>query len=116
MLLSAIHNLLSKNSIAKLGDEKKKGITNPDFEKAFAGRDGVDDNVGELFSELGEIEFENPDLRKVKRELGRDKELFGMLTSLVPHEDHHHKKHHDKHDKHDKKHDKNEVQGGDYEG
>ena len=106
MLLSAIHNLLHKNSIAKLGDEKKKGITNPDFEKAFAGRGDVDDNVGELFSELGEIEFEKPDLRKVKRNLGRDTELFGMMTSLVP-SDHHH--HHHKDKKHNHK--NNDYQG-----
>ena len=83
LLLSAIHNLLHKNSISSMGKQKHKGISQPDFEKAFSGRTGVGDGVAELFNELSEIEFEKPDLRKVKRNIGRDDELFGMLTSLA---------------------------------
>ena len=73
LLLAGIHNLLSKNSFKAMGEQKHKGITNPDFDRAFLGKaEGEDENVAELFEELGEMEFEKPDLREMQRNLGRD--------------------------------------------
>ena len=80
LLLAGIHNFLHKNSLRSMGKLKKKGISDPDFEKAF---EGHDDSVRELFSDLSEVEFEKPDLRKARREIGRDNELFGMITNLA---------------------------------
>ena len=83
MLLAAVHNIMHKNSLSSMHDMKHKGITNPDFEAAFLG--GADDeNIAELFEEMSEMEFEKPDLRAVKRNIGRDPELFEMLMGLPP--------------------------------
>ena len=35
-----------------------------------------------LFEEMSEMEFEKPNLREVRRNIGRDKELFDMVTGL----------------------------------
>ena len=37
MLLSAVHNLLSKNSLASMGGQNHKGISEADFDAAFVG-------------------------------------------------------------------------------
>mmetsp|Transcript_23375 Transcript_23375/g.31319 ORF Transcript_23375/g.31319 Transcript_23375/m.31319 type:complete len:98 (+) Transcript_23375:399-692(+) len=77
IILSGLHNFLHKNSLSSMGRMKRKGISQPDFEKAF---EGHDDKVRDLFSELSEMEFEKPDLRKARRNVGRDADLFGMIT------------------------------------
>ena len=86
LLLSALHNLLNKNSISSMGPVDRKGITSPDFEKAFLG-DGDDKNeVAALYEDMSTMEFEKPDLRTIKKQIGRDKELFDMVTKLAdPH-------------------------------
>ena len=65
---------------------KHKGITDPDFEASFRRQEGEEDEdideVTELFEDLTGMEFERPDLRKVKSTIGRDPELFDMLTKL----------------------------------
>ena len=76
MLLSAIHNLLHKNSLASMGEQKHKGIMNPDFEYAFMRSDDPEndemDSVAELFEDMSAMEFEKPDLRKARKNIGRD--------------------------------------------
>ena len=83
ILLSAVHSFIHKNSLSSMGIKKHKGISNPDLERAFREKHEDDDEtngVAELFKDLGEIEFVKPDLRKAKRNVGRDIELFGMIT------------------------------------
>ena len=87
VLLSALHNLLHKNSISSMGVMERKGISKPNLEAAFKGHGDDEDSVAALFEEMSTMEFEKPDLRKVRREIGRDKELFDMVSKLS--EDHH---------------------------
>ena len=82
ILLSALHNLLHKNSVSSMGFMDRKGITKPDLEAAFKGHGDEEDSVAALFKDMSTMEFEKPDLRKVRREVGRDKELFDMVTKL----------------------------------
>ena len=85
LMLAAVHNLLHKNSLSSMGEQKHKGITNPDFDAAFRRVEGDDDedDVAALFEEMSEMEFEKPNLREVRKNIGRDPELFSMLTALV---------------------------------
>ena len=84
-LLSAVHSFMHKNTFASMGRTKRKGIADLDLEQAFheKHKDSDDESVASLFSELSEIEFEKPDLRSQKRNIGRDNELFGMITQLA---------------------------------
>ena len=75
MLLATMHNLLHKNSLASAAAESEhKGISKPDFEAAFRNDAGYEDTeeVAQLFDDLTTMQFEKPDLRKVRSRIGRD--------------------------------------------
>lgn len=87
LILRGIHNLLHRNSIASMQQNDMKGISKIDLDGAFlGGSDDEDGSVAELFEELSTMEFEKPNLREVRRNIGRDKDLFDMVTNLAgPH-------------------------------
>ena len=84
-MLKGIHNFLHKNSIAALGPKKMKGISNPDFNKVIQGNQfsgSVDqaESVDEMMNQMTSMDFERPDMRKYRRNVGKDEDLFGMIT------------------------------------
>jgi len=88
-LLKVAHNFIAKNSLSSQG-LNPKGISKPDFEKAFSSEhfSGEDGSVNEMITQLTEFEFEMPNLRDLRKNVGKDPELFGMVTALAqPHTD-----------------------------
>ena len=65
-----------------MGKMKHRGIAEIDLEQAFKEKhdESDDETVSELFNDLMEIEFVKPDLRAARRNIGRDDELFSMIT------------------------------------